>query len=293
MVQPLIDLDVLRYEIGFCGEYYEDDEITGERVLRIREFDFLAGLLEQRIKGICEDVGATEKPIGFLTGSNTSTRMVNRSARYLGEPELVLKTPFRNDVATIKPYKGTRKTEKPYHFDNLTAFILGNYDVRVSNGLEADDLMCIEQFSRFANGDTIICTRDKDLRQCPGWQFGWECGKQASFGPTLVDSKGLLLLTNGELKGTGTKFFFGQMLIGDTVDNIPGCPKVGPVKAFDILDKCVTKRDHELAVINAYKKAYPTNYKEMIEEQSKLLWMIRELNQDGSPVHYEWKFDDN
>jgi len=186
----------------------------------------------------------------------------------------------------------TRKSEKPFHFDNLTAFILGNYDTRISNGLEADDLMCIEQYSRLKNDDTIICTRDKDLRQCPGWQFGWECGKQASFGPTLVDNKGLLNLSNGELKGTGTKFFFGQMLIGDTVDNIPGCPKVGPVKAFDILDKCVTKRDHELAVINAYKKVYPTNYKEMIEEQSKLLWMIRELNQDGSPVHYEWKFDD-
>lgn len=283
--QCLIDGDVLRYELGSCGEYKEDDE------LKIREFDFVVGLLEGRIRGIMEDTEATEPPIFFLTGNSTSTRILNRMGSYNGEPKLVLDKPIRERIATVKPYKGTRKNAKPFHFDNLTAYILANYNCRVSNGLEADDLMCIEQYSRLKDGDTIICTRDKDLRQCPGWQFGWECGKQASFGPTLVDNKGTLEFRNGELKGTGTKFFFAQMLIGDTVDNIPGCPKIGPVKAFNILSECNTKREHERAIIKAYKKAYPNNYRDMIEEQSKLLWMIRELNEDGSPKHYEWSFE--
>lgn len=291
--QPLIDGDILRYEIGFCGEYDEIDEATGEKKHHVREFDFVAELLDGRIKGIIEDTGATEPPILYLTGSNTSTKIINRSLQYLGEPEIQLAVPFRERVATVKPYKGTRKEGKPFHFDNLTAYILGNYDTRVSNSLEADDLLCIEQYSRLLSADTIICTRDKDLRQCPGWQFGWECGKQASFGPTFVDNKGGLVFHDGDLKGTGTKFFFAQMLTGDTVDNIPGCPKVGPVKAFDILSKCNTKREHERAVIEAYQKAYPDNYRDMLEEQSKLLWMVRELNEDGSPKHYEWKFDDN
>lgn len=293
--QPLIDADVLqlRYEIGFCGEYDEIDEATGEKKHNVREFDFVAELLDGRIKGIIEDTESTEPPILFLTGSSTSTRIINRSRRFSGEPEIVLDTPIREQLATLKPYKGTRKEQKPFHFDNLTAYILGNYDTRVSNGLEADDLICIEQFSRLRYNDTIICTRDKDLRQCPGWQFGWECGKQPSFGPELVDNRGRIVLDDGKgIKGTGTKFFFAQMLVGDTVDNIPGCPKVGPVKAFDILSKCNTKREHELAVIEAYQKAYPDNYRDMLEEQSKLLWMIRELNEDGSPKHYEWKFDD-
>jgi hypothetical protein len=293
--QPLIDADVLRYEIGHCGEYDEVDEATGEKTHHVREFEFVQQLLDDRIKGICEDVEATEPPILFLTGSNKSTEIINRTNKASGEPLLILEQPFRERIATVKPYKGTRHHEKPFHFDNLTAYILGAYDCRVSNGFEADDLICIEQWSRRNDMDTIICTRDKDLRMCPGWQFGWECGLQPSFGPELVDAKGWIKLKqnkNGsEIKGVGLKFFFAQMLVGDTVDNIPGCPKIGPVKAFEILDACNTKREHELAIIEAYKKPYPDNYKEMIEEQSKLLWMVRELNEDGSPKHYEWKFE--
>lgn len=289
-MQPLIDLDVIRYEIGFCGEYDEVDEETGEKVHHIREFDFVQQLLEDRIRGICLDVEATMPPIGFLTGSSLSTRIINRANSFSEQPPMVLVQPFRERIATVKPYKGTRKGEKPFHFDNITAYLLSEYNCKVSNGLEADDLMCIEQYSRRDRSDTIICTRDKDLRMCPGWQFGWECGKQPSYGPVFVDNKGSLRLSNGELKGTGLKFFFAQMLIGDTVDNIPGCPKIGPVKAFNILEGCTTKREHELAIIEAYKKAYPDNWQDMIEEQSKLLWMVRELNEDGTPVHYEWKF---
>jgi hypothetical protein len=289
-LQPLLDADILRYELCYCGEYEED----GEK--KIREFDFIVELLEGRIKGIIEDTGATEPPILFLTGSPYSTRLINRTRRYSEEPELVFETPYREQWATVKPYKGTRKGEKPFHFDNLTAHILGNYETRVSSGLEADDLMCIEQTRRILDSDTIICSRDKDLRQCAGWQFGWECGKQPSFGPELVDNKGRIELrqtsSGTEIKGTGLKFFFAQMLTGDTVDNIPGCPKIGPVKAFNILSECNTRREHERAIIEAYKNAYKNNYREMLEEQSKLLWMIRELNEDGSPVHYEWKFDD-
>jgi hypothetical protein len=282
----------LRYEIGHCGEYDEVDEQTGEKVHHIREFDFVQELLDERIRGICLDTEATEPPILFLTGSNKSTEIINRGKKFTGEPPLVLEQPFRERVATLKPYKGTRNHEKPYHFDNLTAYILGAYETRISNGLEADDLMCIEQWSRRNDMDSIICSRDKDLRMCPGWQFGWECGLQPSFGPELVDSKGWLKLSNDRksIKGTGLKFFFSQMLTGDTVDNIPGCPKMGPVKAFDILSECNTKREHELAIIEAYKKAYPDNWQDMIEEQSKLLWMVRELNEDGTPIHYEWKF---
>jgi hypothetical protein len=286
---PLIDGDVIRYELGFSGEYDEIDENTNEKIHHIREWEFVQELVDNKIKFISEEAGGVQPPVLFLTGSSLSTRIINRTNRYSGSPDIRLDVPFREVVAVTKPYKGTRKGDKPFHFDNITAYLLANYDCRVSNGLEADDLMAMEQFNR---EDTIICTRDKDLRMVPGWHYGWECGKQPSFGPELVDARGWLKLNHKkELKGVGLKFFFAQMLTGDTVDNIPGCKRVGDVGAMKLLEPCNTKREHELAVIAAYQNAYPDNWKDMIEEQSKLLWMVRELDDKGQPIFYEWKYD--
>lgn len=284
---PLIDGDILRYEIGFCGEYEEDDEETGEAVKKIREWEFVQKLLDDKIKFICDEVGATQPPIIFITGSETSVRIVNRRDRYKDVQPVVMVRPFREDIATIKPYKGTRKGVKPFHFDNITAHLLANYDCDIAFGIEADDRMAQTQ-----SEGTIICSRDKDLRMVPGWHYGWECGKQASFGPEIVDAKGWLKYDyKGDVKGAGLKFFFYQMLVGDTVDNIPGCAKIGPKKAMDILAKCETKREHELAIIEAYKKAYGDNWQWILEEQSKLLWMIKEMSPEGLPVYYDWKFE--
>lgn len=294
-MQCLIDADVLRYEIGSCGEYNDYDEATGETVKVVRDFEFVQELFDSRVRGIIQDTDSDEPPILFLTGDTLSERILNRASTFTDQPKFKLETPLRQLIAVSKPYKGTRKEEKPFHFHNLTAYILSNYDTRVSNGLEADDLICIEQFRRnkLRVNDTVICTRDKDLRQCPGWHFGWECGKQPSFGPILVDARGWIKISkNGELKGVGTKFFFAQMLMGDNVDNIPGCKGIGPIKAYKMLKDCNTKKEFEKVVIQAYKDVYKENYKQMLEEQSKLLWMIRELNEDGSPKHYEWNLDD-
>lgn len=290
-MKPLIDGDVIVYEIGFCGEYYETDETTGEKVLIIREWDFVEQLLVGRIEGICKDVDATEPPIVFFTASEDRTRRLNQHLCLFGHADRDFQLPLREGIATQKPYKGTRKGSKPFHFDNIFTFLIANYECILSdNGLEADDEMSIYQWARRAEESTIICSRDKDLRITPGWQFGWECGLQPSFGPEIVDNKGWLKLDRkGEVKGAGLKFFFYQMLVGDTVDNIPGCPKVGPVKALALLQGCDTKKDHEAAVRASYEAYYGPEYKPYLEEQSKLLWMVRELNEDGSPVYYDWK----
>lgn len=297
-MRPLIDGDILVYEIASCGEWEEQDE-QGETVKLYRDFDFVADLLDERINGICKDVDATEPPLIFLTGNSTSTRITNRRRKLEGLEPLELITPYREEVATVKPYKGTRKTYKPFHYKNVTAYLMGTYECVVSNGLEADDLMAVAQCGEddlfrglIGNIDTVICSRDKDLRMVPGWHFGWECGKQPSFGPELVDNRGWLKDVNGTIKGVGLKFFFYQMLIGDTVDNIPGCPKVGPVKALKLLEACTSKADHEAAVRAAYEAVYGDEWKERLEEQSKLLWMAQKLNEDGSPVYYDWSLNE-
>lgn len=263
-MKPLIDGDILKYEIGFAAEtgWQAEDEVP--------PWNYVAKLFDLRIGNICALVGATAPPLFFLSGEKN----------------------FRNDIAVTKVYKGTRKDNKPYHYYNIDAYIKGMWDYRVSRGIEADDDMCIVQTRAWTDVDpnpTIICTRDKDLRQCPGWHFGWELGKQAQFGPELVDQTGWIELdrtgSQPKIKGAGLSYFYSQLLTGDVVDNVPGLPGCGAVKAYEILSKCETHHDMFNKIVYAYKDHYGSEkWVDRLTEQGRLLWMVRRLNEDGSPV---------
>ena len=166
-MRPLIDADILLYEVGSVGGYPGDEEIA--------DFSFLSAILDGKILDICDGAGGTEPPTLYLTGKQN----------------------FRDAVAVTKPYKGNRKdTVKPYHTNNLKVYMKNTYDVVEADGLEADDEMSIEQVRCADKGDhidwmtTIICSRDKDLRITPGMHYGWECANQREFGPLLVDYEG-------------------------------------------------------------------------------------------------------
>ncbi len=258
MRQPLIDADIFLYEVGFGAE-------TAWTHDGYPPFDFVAELLDNRIGNICAMVEATDPPILFLTGQNN----------------------FRFNIAKRQPYKA-RPGNKPWHYHNIKAYIKGKYDYRESNGMEADDLMAIDQTSR--PDETIICTRDKDLRAVPGWQYGWELGNQPQFGPILIDRCGTIGLSVDRKKivGHGEMFFYAQCLTGDPTDSIPGLGgKTGPVKAMKILDGCTGIDDAFKRVQEAYRGLYEDRGDEELLEQGRLLWMTRELHPDGSPVLWE------
>lgn len=235
-------------------------------------FDYVENLLVERIDRICREVGADQPPTLFLTGQGN----------------------FRNEIAKVRPYKH-RAGNKPFHYYNIKAYIQGQYDFRMVDGLEADDLLAIEQTKcneESFHFRTIICSRDKDLRQVPGLHYGWELGKQASFGPLLVDSFGKIWLTDKKkIKGYGELFFYSQCLTGDTVDTVLGLPKYGPVKAFKILENTQTSEQAFKAVLEAYRGFYGDVAEEHLLEQGRLLWMTRELNEDGSPKLWEFPVD--
>lgn len=250
----LLDGDVLRYEVGAIGQGTEDHPDP-------MPFDYVAGVLDDKIANITALAQARE-PVIYLTGA------VN----------------FRDNIAVTKPYKGNRKGEKPFHFKNLTAYLRGRYNVVETEGLEADDRMAYDQFNSEADS-TIICTRDKDLRMIPGWHYGWECGAQREYSRRLVDHDGYICeLQNGKVEATGMALFWYQMLIGDTVDNIPGCPGIGPKKAFKLLDGCPASDMWGVVREVYYEKGMTDEY---ILEQGQLLWMTRELHPDGSPVLWQ------
>src|SRR3546814_8237009 len=102
--------------------------------------------------------------------------------------------------------------------------------------------------------NVISCSRDKDLRINPGLHYRWECGKQLADGPTFVTELGHLELSSGtskKLRGSGLKFFYAQLITGDTVDNISGLPKHGPVRAFNELSECGTEEDRKSTRLNS------------------------------------------
>lgn len=258
-MKPLVDADILCYEIGFAAE-------TGWQHEGFPPFDYVADLLDNRIANICAMVEATEPPTLYLTGP----------------------TNFRYAIAKRTPYK-ERAGNKPWHYKNIKAYIKGKYDYIESEGMEADDLMAIEQTRR--GSETIICSRDKDLRSVPGWNYGWELANQPQFGPLLVDKVGSIRLSEDRKKiiGWGELFFYSQCLTGDNVDSIPGLgDKTGPVKAMKILDGCGSIQEAFKRVQEAYRGLYGDRGDEELLEQGRLLWMTRELNEDSSPKLWEF-----
>lgn len=257
----LIDGDIIRYEVGYAAE-------AGYKATHPDEpdalppWEYVEGCLSARLAIIEEGAGSSEpSTIYITTGEN-----------------------FRDQIATVKPYKGNRVSKKPWHFDNLTAYMKGILGVvECDKGLEADDVMTIDHL---ADPNSIICTRDKDLRQVPGWLYSWELGRQPSFGPIKIDKLGDLTLNDKKkLTGTGLSFFYAQCLMGDTTDNIPGLPGWGPVAAYDLLEG---SRGLELSyeVYKAYEDHYGSEWEERLLEQGRLLWMTREMK-DGMPVLWE------
>lgn len=273
-MRPLVDGDVILYEIGFCGEYRDEEGNP-----QIRDWEFVEELLNLRIKEICEAVFNTQPPTIYL---NSSEALVKQWNRLYPEKPLSHKPNFRIALATKKGYKAQRKQEKPFHYYNIGAYLLANYDVKLAIGMESDDLMAIDQTE-----DTIICSRDKDLKQVKGNHYGWPCGKQKEFGPRYIDELGYLEVINSKLTGGGLKFFYSQVLTGDAVDNIPGLPKYGPVKAYTLLHDCNSERELFEVCQTAYMAVYGENWRQEMLEQCQLLWMIRELDEDQNPVMYQ------
>ncbi len=271
-MHALVDADILRYEIGFASEvgWKNGDLPPGE---------YVEEMLHNRLDRIIHGAGATSSTL-FLSEGRT----------------------FRSDIATVKPYKGTRRHVKPWHFNNLTVYMRDVLGASIVTTIEADDAMAIMQTQvikdkglyRVIDGkadvlfskETIICTRDNGLKQVPGWHYSWEMGAQPEFGPVLVTKEGGGLSLNkkrSEIKGTGLPFFYAQVLQGDTADNIPGLPGCGAVRTYELLKDGVYGGHPADIAYQEYYDHYGDECDERLLEQGQLCWMTRRLHPDGSP----------
>lgn len=125
---------------------------------------------------------------------------------------------FRYHIAKTQPYKGNRKSEKPYYHSDIRHHIEEHYDPIISDGIEADDEVRILSLGFEDNSEFVIASIDKDLLQCVGTHYNW---RRNEF--TEVDDD------------YSNYWFWAQCLIGDTADNIPGIKGYGPKKSEKLL----------------------------------------------------------
>jgi len=230
-MRALVDADIFAYEYGNFKDN-ETDELLAWEITR--------SLVDERIQQVLKAVEATSSSF-YLTDSKSN---------------------FRNEVATILPYKGHRDTEKPPHWAAIRQHLIDEYDAEVCYGIEADDKCGIEQCTD--KDLTIICSRDKDMDMIPGYHYSWECGKQKEKKWFVSELDGL-------------KSFYKQLLTGDSTDNILGLFNVGS-KA-----KCVQRIDTYEDEVDMFKEVYARYYErfgsywyKMMLENAQLLWICRE-----------------
>lgn len=160
---------------------------------------------------------------------------------------------FRFDVAKTAPYKGNRKDiPKPSNLPEARGYLQHKWGAIISAGEEADDLIGIAS----AKGDpetTVVCTIDKDMKQLPGWNFNFVKNEWT-------------YITQQE----GDKFFYTQILTGDSADHILGLHRVGPVTAGKILEGCTTEQELYEACVKAYGGDV-----DRVLENARLLWLRR------------------
>lgn len=167
-------------------------------------------------------------------------------------------------------YKANRKKyRKPAGYRQLVEWVdkaapARGWEVRRLPDIEGDDVLGV----LYEEGD-VIASIDKDMLTLPG-----------------------LHLRDGEILDVGRleadRAFYGQVLTGDTSDNYPGCPGIGPVGADKLLAGCSTEVEMWQQVVAAFeKKGYGIPY---VLQQARCARILRPGEYDltaGTPLLWE------
>ena len=196
---------------------------------------------------------------------NINTTLANIQGKLQCPMELYLtgKGNYRYDLATIQPYKGNRSEfGRPRYYKELKEYLINRHKAKLIDGWEADDEVAIRSIEE--GDDAIIVSNDKDLDMIPGKHYNWV--KDIAY--ELDDREAI-------------RNFHLQILTGDSTDNIPGIPGVGPATAAKLLEGCTKPGSLWGAVYRAYFDRYGHRYDdnhtldEAVIEIARLLWIKR------------------
>jgi hypothetical protein len=187
----------------------------------------------------------------------------------------------RYAIARVKPYQGQRvNSRRPKNWQHLRECMEAGgtfpFDIQATAVAEADDLFGMWAYAQPEN--VVICTQDKDMRMLPGMHLDWITHRLH----TVAGGWGNVQDSVFNDKQYGPKWFWLQMLHGDTADNIPGLPKYvvdgkakpcGEVTAGKFL---ADEQLPHLRVAELYRSYYGDRWLVEMMEQACLLWMRRD-----------------
>lgn len=244
-LRPLIDGDIMLYACGFAAdsqikkEYKEhfpeaSDEEVAQAMAETEYTNYALGNVKSVLDDICAMFSKDYKL--YLTGAGN----------------------FREQIATILPYKGNRdETHKPKYYRDIKDYLKDFWNATTIFGREADDALGCEQWAH-KDRSTVIVTIDKDLNQIPGYHYNWR--KNLFFDVSLTDANA---------------FFWYQMLDGDKTDNIPGIKGLGEKKIPKLFNGATDIPTLRAIVQEQYKKQYGPDWERAYHEVADLLWMQR------------------
>lgn len=169
----------------------------------------------------------------------------------------------RYNIIGVKPYQGQRKgKDKPALLEPLRQAMqhrsnwLPEFEVFTHTDIEADDAMIMRAHALKENG--LIWSDDKDLRMTPYPYWDMSLGIVEGCEPEGWIARQFTPAGNLKIVGRGPKFFWTQMLMGDTADNIQGIVKYdgklcGPAGAYDILHPVTGLDNIANCVLDGYR----------------------------------------
>jgi 5'-3' exonuclease len=269
----LIDADGLVYSSAFACQksYYEVKD--GDDV--VETFNCMADLKTKYHKGILPDGLVTVKGTKLESESQAIYSLESQLKslyRSFNPKEVRLylqgKNNFRDQVASINKYKAGR-SEKPVYLGLIRDHLVKEHKAIIIDNWETDDQLVMDHFEEYEraknisddltdlkmNCNTILMSRDKDLKQCPGWFYNFGShNNEAEFitelGELYIEERG-----NGKdkVRFNGLKGLYFQALVGDDVDAIPGI--MSEKKAYTALLGDETEEQLYKTVRHEYVKA--------------------------------------
>jgi len=161
-------------------------------------------------------------------------------------------------------YKANRRDQvKPRFLEAVREYLVRDHGARIADGYEADDSIGIG-LTKYGSDQCTICSIDKDLLQLPGYHYNFVRKEFRSIS-----------------RSAGIRNFYEQLLVGDSTDNIRGCPGIGKAKAPRLLDGCADEGCLCQCAWGAFAKAGATEA-EFIRD-GKLLYILREEGDSWRP----------